>query len=145
MYVPTGGDSALTRYWSLAGLWYLDLVRPALFFLFFLVLLVLFAFRRVIPSGAQARTRVYAVLVCSAAYLVTVSGHTLTLTDNDRYIASLDLLSFLVSATIVAYLFRPCIFSIIGGWSVCGARTHLSFPLFIERIHNRIRWEVKGR
>jgi hypothetical protein len=132
VYVPTGGDSALIRYWSLAGLWYLDLVRPALFVLFFLMLVLLFALRGIIPSEAQARTGVHAVLVCGAAYLVTVLGHTLTLTDNDRYIASLDLLSFLVSATIVAYLFRFCIFSVIGGWGVCGARTHPNFPPFIE-------------
>jgi len=37
----------------------------------------------------------------------------------------------------------------IGGWGVCGARTHPNFPLFIEMIHayysmNVPKWRVAG-
>jgi hypothetical protein len=103
LYVATGRNTPLIWLWNRLGVWYMNIVPAVLFVSFFLLTALFALYRSSDQSRPTTRNQDYAIWVCGTAYLLTVLGHVLTLTDNDRYIASLSFLSVLVVLCIVAY------------------------------------------
>jgi hypothetical protein len=94
-YAPITTPSSLLPWWSSAGLFYLQVVRPTLVLgsIFAFALMIYQLWRRQLDWRSPA---VQSVLVLGGAYYLTYLFHALTLTGSDRFAAISDWIALLL-------------------------------------------------